>query len=239
MKKALCYLIVSSVAVFYLSSCSKDGGQSSTVVTDIDGNVYKTVQIGTQTWMMRSLRVTKYADGTPLKNGLHAGNIGVSGDTLHYFFYYNNDTAYLYDYGYFYTWSAVMRGKQSSSASPSGIQGPCPNGWHVPSEAEWQTLVDYLGGNLSAGGYMKGYSYWQGGNSGEGGGNESGFNGLPSGYRTAAGPGAARTAGAFFWSTNEQDNTSAFIRELFNTSTAVGDSAFVKNTGASCRCLQD
>ena len=105
---------------------------------DIDGNVYKTVQIGLQCWMKENLRTTRYADGTAIPIG--------------YIRYY--DEAHRYSpfgmeslasrYGWLYNWPAVMHGDSTSNTNPSGVQGICPNGWHVPSMEEWQQLRQYL-----------------------------------------------------------------------------------------------
>ena len=103
-------------------------------VTDVDGNIYNTVQIGDQCWMKENLRTTRYADNTP---------IAVSNET-------SCDVAYRYEpgiapvYGYLYNWRAVMGNSSSSSSNPSRVQGICPTGWHVPSNAEWQQLAEYV-----------------------------------------------------------------------------------------------
>ena len=108
-------------------------------VTDYDGNIYRTVQIGNQCWMKENLRTTHYADGAVIP----AGNAP------------SNTTAYRYPpqghesevtiYGYLYNWIAVMHGDSASNLNPSGVQGICPNGWHVPSRTEWEQLQSYVG----------------------------------------------------------------------------------------------
>ncbi len=110
---------------------------SSTLV-DIDNNVYNTVQIGQQCWMKENLRTTKYADGTPIAHGM-----GHSLETAHWYFP-ENDPYGPASYGLLYNWPAVMRNSSSSSTNPSGVQGICPNGWHVPSDAEWTQLTNYV-----------------------------------------------------------------------------------------------
>ena len=100
-------------------------------VTDIDGNSYDAVQIGNQVWMAENLRTTRYADGTVIGEGTFASIFTPSTDV---------DT-----YGYLYNWDAVMQNEDFSSSNPSGIQGICPTGWHVPSNAEWTQLTAYLG----------------------------------------------------------------------------------------------
>ena len=105
-------------------------------LTDIDGNVYNTVQIGSQCWMKENLRVTKYANDTtiPLWNSTNFSTV--------YRYYPDNDSSNVSTYGYLYNWAAVMGGSGSSSTNPSGMQGICPAGWHLPSDAEWTQLTE-------------------------------------------------------------------------------------------------
>jgi uncharacterized protein (TIGR02145 family) len=140
-------------------------------VTDIDGNVYKTVTIGSQNWMAENLRVTKYNDGTPIQY--------ITDDTewldnaLGAYCAYNNttDTDTIYKYGYLYNSYAVNTGKLA------------PEGWHIPTDEEWEELTTYLGGIEVAGRKLKegGTSHWNSPNTGAT--NESGFTALPGGYR--------------------------------------------------------
>lgn len=108
-------------------------------VTDYDGNIYNTVKIGNQCWMKDNLRTSHYADGTEVPLG----------DELASFtepFYYNHPVGSLTfaERGYLYNWTALMNGDSSSIANPSGVQGVCPDGWHVPSIMEWTQLTDYV-----------------------------------------------------------------------------------------------
>ena len=107
-------------------------------LTDVDGNIYNTVQIGEQCWMRENLRTTRYADGTPIEHGDSA-----SLNTA-YWYYPMDDAANKSNYGLLYNWRAVVRGVTGSAANPSGVQGICPDGWHVPSDAEWTQLTDYV-----------------------------------------------------------------------------------------------
>ena len=107
-------------------------------LVDIDGNVYNTVQIGQQCWMRENLRTTRYADGTPVLEG-ESGST-----TIGHWYYPMNVSTNMYNYGLLYNWSAVMRGAAGSTTNPSGVQGLCPNGWHVPSDAECTQLFNYL-----------------------------------------------------------------------------------------------
>ena len=133
------YLLVSDLPSGDAQPCA-----GAPTVTDIDGHVYNTVKLGNQCWMASNLRTTRYADGTLIAPG--SGN----STTTAYRYTPDNNEEYLPTYGYLYNWLAVMHGSGSSSANPSGVQGICPNGWHVPSNAEWSQLTNYL---MNEGGY--------------------------------------------------------------------------------------
>ena len=111
---------------------------SNPTVTDYDGNVYNTVQIGAQCWMKENLRTTHYPDGAEIPMGTTASN------TESFRYNPNNNANTVNTYGYLYNWPAVMHGAASSNSNPSGVQGVCPSGWHVPSDAEWTQLTDYV-----------------------------------------------------------------------------------------------
>ena len=108
-------------------------------VTDYDGNVYNTVTIGTQVWMKENLKTTHYSDGWPIELGLTTQSNNVA-----YYYYPGKNVSNVEMYGLLYNWAAVMRNSKSSNANPSGVQGICPTGWHVPSAAEWNQLRDYV-----------------------------------------------------------------------------------------------
>ena len=113
-------------------------GNRISYVQDYDGNEYKVVQVGNQCWMREDLRVSHFPNG---------GNISI-GDSYSlsspYRYYPNNDSSIVSVCGCFYNWAAVMNGTETSVSNPSGVQGICPFGWHVPSEAEWTQLNDYV-----------------------------------------------------------------------------------------------
>lgn len=139
-------------------------------VIDIEGNVYKTVQIGTQTWMAENLKSTQYRNGDPIPNITDNTTLGVSTGT---YCWYNDDAkAYKAYYGALYNWYAVTDNRNIA-----------PAGWHVPSASDWYTLTTFLGGEGVAGGKLKetGLIHWYGPN--EGATNETGFSALPGGYR--------------------------------------------------------
>ena len=103
-------------------------GKFSDCIKDVDGNVYKTVTIGTQTWMAENLKVSKYSDGTPIPN--ITDNIQWSNLTTGAWSYYNNDASNNTKYGKLYNWYVV-------SPITNGNKNVCPSGWHVPTDAEW------------------------------------------------------------------------------------------------------
>ena len=115
------------------------------VVADYDGNLYKTVVIGDQCWMRENLRTTHYADGTAISEGTTTSTTepyrykGYVSETQHV-----QAPNIFVRCGYFYNWTAVMHGAPSSNANPSGVQGICPDGWHVPSTTEWQQMIAFV-----------------------------------------------------------------------------------------------
>lgn len=151
------------VAALCFSSCDHNNGEGGNggggnheypatanvirnAVKDIDGNKYDAVRIGDQVWMAENLKTTRYADGTTIP----LGENNVCSKTQPYRYYPDNiqgnkgNEIYVKNYGYLYNWAAVMHGASSSNANPSGVQGICPNGWHVPSESEWTQLITYM-----------------------------------------------------------------------------------------------
>jgi len=132
--------------------------------TDYDNNHYTTVQIGAQTWMEENLKSTHYSDGATAE-----------------YYDYDHDPYNSLIYGRLYAWSAAMNGTASSNTNPSNVQGICPDGWHLPSVAEWQQLAAFLGGSNIAGGKLKetGNAHWINPNAGAT--DETGFTALPAG----------------------------------------------------------
>ncbi|MBR4646866.1 MAG: fibrobacter succinogenes major paralogous domain-containing protein [Bacteroidales bacterium] len=110
-------------------------------VTDYDGNVYNTVQIGQQCWMKENLKTTHYSDGTLIPLG-----VNVASYTEDFRYCPDNIASNVVTYGYLYNWKAAMHNYPTSDANPSAIQGACPIGWHLPSDVEWTQLTDYVSG---------------------------------------------------------------------------------------------
>jgi uncharacterized protein (TIGR02145 family) len=151
------------------TTSSSATGQNNDSIEDIEGNIYKTIKIGTQTWMAENLKTTRYNDNTPLKKVSDA--IAWESAPGAYCWYNNDSSAYWNTYGALYNWNAVSTGKL------------CPAGWHVPTADDWRLLSTYLGGWEIAGGKLKeaGTSHWV--SSSAGATNESGFTALPGGMR--------------------------------------------------------
>jgi uncharacterized protein (TIGR02145 family) len=228
-----------SVGTAYGNQKSFTTTLESTTVTDYDGNVYQIVEIGNQVWMAENLKTTHYANGTSLVDGTNAGDI--YGDyTSKFYFAYNNDESNVSTYGKLYTWEAAMNGSASSSSNPSGVQGVCPNGWHMPSTAEWDELTDYLGGQNS-GGKLKetGYTHWNEPNSGAS--NSSGFTALPGGMRFYDGTFYSLRENANFWTSDFVENYGGYGRSLSYDSEYVNPFYTPQNYiyGYSVRCVKD
>jgi uncharacterized protein (TIGR02145 family) len=190
-------------------------------VTDIDGDVYPTVEIGEQIWMAKNLKVSRFSDGTPISSA-------------HILELCCQWTAY-------YTWYRLMGEMESSNENPSGVQSVCPDGWHLPSMAEWEELIDHLGGSELAGGKMKqvGVGCWNSPNSGAS--NESGLSALPAGWQDWEFERAILHSGegAFFWTATEQNMDYAIILRLFHDSEKIRTEALFSSLGASVRCVKD
>jgi len=150
-------------------------------VTDYDGNIYQTIIIGTQCWMAEDLKVIHYPNGDPIPNVTdNTAWVDLADNNYAdaYCFYNNDNTT---DYGAIYTYAAAIA--DNWQRDNSNDQGVCPDGWHLPTNAEWITLTDYLGGINIAGGKMKEVdtTHWNSPNTGAT--NESGFSALPGGFR--------------------------------------------------------
>jgi uncharacterized protein (TIGR02145 family) len=197
-------------------------------VKDIDGNVYTSVTIGTQVWMVENLKTTKYSNGDLIGTTTTA-TLDISLETTpKYQWAYDGNENNVTTYGRLYTWYAVMDSRNV-----------CPTGWHVPSDAEWTALTKYLGGKRVAGGKLKeiGTTHWQSPNTGAT--NETGFTALPSGGRSNYG--SYGTFGYFgiWWSSTESATLDAYILRLTYDRRKVYRNSGYKYSGFSIRCLKD
>jgi len=224
-----------------------------TTVMDIDGNVYPIVEIGTQIWMAQSLNVTRFPDGKAIPLVEDESTWFNLPKTEEAFCYYDNKPAYGPTYGALYTWPAAMHSAKSSSSSPSGVQGVCPDGWHLPSDAEFKTLEKNLGmsdfeanseyyrGDSDVGGQLKekGLDHWDSPN--EEASNGSGFTALPAGNREVAEKGEFIDMGRqnHYWTTTASSSEKAWDRTLFYNLQGVGRYRGFNNYGFSVRCIKD
>lgn len=216
---------------------SSGGGDLPNTVTDIEGNTYKTVVIGTQTWMAENLKTTKYNDGTAIPNV--TDNTAWSQLSTPAYCWYNNDAATYKDlYGALYNWHTVETSKL------------CPTGWHVPSDDEWKTLEMHLGmsqtdadniGNrgTNEGIKLKSTSGWNRNN----GTNESGFNALPGGYRGySLGSFSSVSYYADFWTSTPSGSSYGYVwkRQLQYAPNSIVERDYASpSNGRSIRCVQD
>ena len=204
---------------------------ASPTVTDIDGNIYNIITIGTQTWMAENLKTTKYNDNTTIP--IVANNTAWNTLTTPAYCWYNNDaTTYKATYGALYNWYAV-------DARSNGGKNVCPTGWHVPTNAEWTTLTTYLGGESVASGKLKetGTTHWTTPNVGAT--NETGFSALPGGYRYYNGLFYNVGSGGYWWSSTENSITLAWFRHMDLNSASVYTNFVIEQDGFSVRCVKD
>jgi uncharacterized protein (TIGR02145 family) len=228
--------IISFLLLVILSVISCDKKKNDTTpppdtgtVTDVEGNVYKTIKIGTQVWMAENLKVTKYRNGSNIPyiflflewerlstNAYCETQFGVAAAST---------------YGYQYNWYAA-----------TDTRGLAPAGWHIPSRAEWQVLINFLGGNAAATDKLKeaGTTHWTAPNTAV---NSSGFTALGTGFRFEYGSyssvlsSVVRTA---WWSSTTVGgaNTSAVAIDIYGNK-PVADTSLLYNCGLSIRCVKD
>ena len=247
MRKIL-FIILSVLGICTFSNfqCYDNNGHT---ITDFDGNVYRTVKLGNQVWMAENLRTTRYADGTPIPLGTEASS------TTAYRYYPDDNSANVSDYGYLYNWAAVMKGSASSEANPSGVQGICPDGWHVPSDAEWTELENYVSSQSqyvcgsSTSKIAKALASEEGWNSitdtddncavgnNPSANNATGFSARPAGYYD----GGYYYFGylALFWSAAQLNSNNAYNRYLHCNNADVYRNNDYKNNGYSVRCVRN
>lgn len=202
-------------------------------VFDIEGNKYATISIGQQTWMAENLRTSLFANGDSIPNCEDLFQwINLTSAA---WAYYQNSSENNPLHGKLYNWHVIN--------DPRNI---CPNGWHVPSDEEWSTLLNFLGGSKVAGSKLKSrlIGAWESEYQGQAGvglepSNESGFSSLASGCRRTGGQFLLMTYRSAFWSTKEYNASEAFIREIFWNGDEVGRYSESKSDGNSCRCIKD
>jgi uncharacterized protein (TIGR02145 family) len=236
-------LLMAGLVLLTLHACEKggkdgDGDKGGIVfnasktygtVSDIDGNQYKTIVIGSQTWMTENLKTTHYANGDEITS-IEENNAWQNSEQGAWT-YYNNNEAMNADYGKLYNWFAVHDARNI-----------CPSGWHIPNDPEWEALLSGLGGYLVAGAKMKETGLNHFAYSNEGSTNESGFTGLPGGMREYDSYTHDLGLTGFWWSStvsNDYYQLEAYYYFLSRDDDAALDGTGDRNNGLSCRCVKD
>lgn len=223
-------IMLLGLGLFIANGCKKDDTHTppvDTTVKDYDNNIYHTVIIGTQTWMVENLRTTHYNDGGNIENV--GDNTAWHNNTTGAYCWYNNDGAAAIGgpYGALYNFYAVNSGKL------------CPPGWHVPSDVEWTKLTDFCGGALLAGGKLKesGTTHWNSPNTGAD--NSYGFTALPGGFRHS-GTGEFQSMNTIgnWWST-KSSGTDALTWYMSSNLAVSSSYTSLYDVGSSVRCIKN
>jgi uncharacterized protein (TIGR02145 family) len=199
------------------SNCKKDD-DSNDQIKDIDGNVYKSITIGNQIWMVENLKTTKYRNGDPILNV--ADSAQWTNLTSGAFCNYNNKQTNSNIYGNLYNWYAVNDSRNIA-----------PVGWHVPTAMEWYVLIEFVG--TKAGSLMEtGTLHWLYNNDTD---NSSGFTALPGGFRNYDGSFQWLGNGGYFWTSQEN----SFAVTIFSPGLIMSNYDYPKSVGISIRCIKD
>jgi len=213
------FFTMAAISLMFAMSCKKKDSNNNGMITDIDGNEYHSVKIGTQVWMLENLKVTRYRNGDMIPYDSGGYNEANS------YCWYNNDMTNKAGYGALYGWNVVC-----------DVRNIAPVGWHVPTDEEWTILADFLGGPDVAGAKMKSTTGWA--NNGNGT-NSSGFTALPGGFKHPMGYFERLTQNAIFWSSSKHDSISVWDRELADFSDRLGRYDIFFGGECSVRCLKD
>ncbi len=248
----ICSLIMISIFVIFVNGCKKVNENNSLnstptlTVSDFDGNIYNTVTIGTQVWMVENLKTTKYRNGDLIGTTTPATLDITSENEPKYQWACNGIEDSVATYGRLYTWYAVTDSRNI-----------CPIGWHLPTDIEWTTLENYLiangynydgtttGNNIAKS--MAALANWLSSTvTGSVGNtdypsyrNKSNFTALPAGYRNSAGAFLNIGISDDWWTSTESSSSNAWFRNLYNIYSDVFRDNYAKNTGFSVRCLKD
>ena len=220
-------------------------GQTTSTVTDNEGITYKTVTIGSQEWMAENLRVTRYNNGDDIVTGKDLSQWQVADEG--FWTYFDNNTENDEKYGKLYNWYAV-----------NDVRGVCPDGWRVPTDNDWQILVEHIdskswGNNNSAGTKLKSkrqvnsplggefntseHPRWDSHTKRYGTDNYL-FNALPGGYFSMGNSFSQMGQWAYFWSATEAPNSQIWARTLLFSHRGISRSTYPKEAGLSIRCVK-
>jgi uncharacterized protein (TIGR02145 family) len=223
-------VVVYGNEVTFTTSASGVRCPGTPTVTDIDGNVYNTVQIGNQCWTQSNLKVSKYRNGDTIPTGLNY--FQWSSTTSGAYAIYDNNPI-----------NDGLYGKLYNHYTVTDSRGLCPTGWHVPTDAEWTTLENHFGGSSLAGGSLKSTAMqptlggWNPPNTGAT--NSSGFTALPGGVRTSDGDFLFMPYDGCWWSSSVASGSSVWYRILFNYSSDIARGDDYRSSGFSVRCCRD
>ena len=243
-KQTIYYTCLIAFVVLYLTACKKDGplpnnplnGRTTAVfnpdksygkMTDFDGNQYKTIKIGTQTWMAENLRVTHYQNGVAIPN--ITDNEEWAALTTGAYCNYNNTNSLdtIATYGRLYNWYAV-----------ADMQNLAPEGWRVPRIADWLELIEYLGGDTIASKHLKetGTTHWEGPAESD---NSSGFTAISNGSRYLAEDYSYIGIYNLFWTASGYNEDSAGFLFLFSWDAIVYKGLNYKQNGYTVRLIKE
>jgi uncharacterized protein (TIGR02145 family) len=197
-------------------------------IKDFENNSYETVVLYGQTWMASNLKTTHYLNGDQIAT-TNPSTFNISGElNPKYMWSYNGDDAYAAVYGRLYTYYTITDSRKI-----------CPTGWHIPTDADWITMENNLGGYTIAGSFLKesGTTHWSQYNSDAS--NITCFNALPGGYRNTSGTFVYLGNFGYWWSSTEGDSFNAWVRSMYMQSSQVSKVNFAKFNGASVRCVKD
>jgi len=225
--KCTVLLIAGLLFTTLMFNCNPFGPNNKAVtMTDADGNVYSTVRIGTQIWTVENLKTTKYTDGTSIpqvRADIAWRDLRAPG----FCWYYNDSVANKKAHGALYNWYAIETGKL------------IPDGWHVPTDSEWNVLSTYLGGDSVAGQKLKDTSYSHWFYQSDKIPSQTGFAAFTDGYRSTYGDFADIAFDSHWWSSSKVDTTIVYIRDLSLFSTKFPRGIAYKYNGFSIRLIKD
>jgi uncharacterized protein (TIGR02145 family) len=233
------FIIIMGITLILTGSCKKktDDKITSGDIIDKDGNVYTSVNIGTQTWLDENLITTKYNNGDNIGTTIPA-TLDISNESApKYQWAYNGDESSVSSFGRLYTWYAV-----------TDSRGICPTGWHVPTDAEWKTLEMNLGitqgqadgtdwRGTDQGTQLKSTTKWQGNGNGT---NSSGFNAVGCGSRDlTSDPFHGVSVWGHYWTTTTTDATTAWAHSVTYNLNGIYRHNWNKGYGLSVHCIKD
>jgi uncharacterized protein (TIGR02145 family) len=217
-------ITIASYGFRYMISVRLIKNTSPDYITDIDGNIYTTVNINGQVWMVENFKATKLNDGTPIPN--LTADAAWQADSAGAYCWYDNNIGNKV-FGALYNWYAI------------NLANFAPAGWHVPTQAEWDALAAFAGGAAVAGGHLKevGYTHWYTPNTAAT--DTYGFKAQPNGERMDVGTFDQVGNSALMWTADELDAATAWLRGMSNAAADMTDVAQVKEYGFGVRLIKD